>query len=49
MKKSLKSVERRVAVQLVVPRDCSLPLCVRLRYEPTDPGAVRAVFFADCD
>ncbi|WP_030340459.1 SsgA family sporulation/cell division regulator [Streptomyces sp. NRRL S-1022] len=49
MKKSLKAVERRVAVHLVVSQACSLPLCVRLRYEPTDPYVVRAVFFIDCD
>ncbi|MGJ5752348.1 hypothetical protein FB563_0439 [Streptomyces puniciscabiei] len=34
MKKSLKAVERRVVVQLVVSHACSLPLCVRLRHEP---------------
>ncbi|MET7778969.1 SsgA family sporulation/cell division regulator [Streptomyces mirabilis] len=49
MKKSLKTVERRIAVQLVVSHTYSLPLCVRLRWEPTDPYVVRAVFFADCD
>ncbi|MET7893551.1 SsgA family sporulation/cell division regulator [Streptomyces mirabilis] len=49
MKKSLKTVERRIAVQLVVSHTCSLPLCVRLRWEPTDPYVVHAVFFADCD
>ncbi|MGW7253821.1 SsgA family sporulation/cell division regulator [Streptomyces sp. NPDC054834] len=49
MKKSLKTVERRVAVQLVVSHDCSVPLCVRLRYEPTDPYVVHAVFLVDCD
>ncbi|MEU2165848.1 SsgA family sporulation/cell division regulator [Streptomyces chengbuensis] len=49
MKKSLKAIERRVAVQLVVSRDSSVPLCVRLRYEPTDPYVVRAAFFVDCD
>ncbi|MFF7755906.1 SsgA family sporulation/cell division regulator [Streptomyces sp. NPDC007971] len=49
MKKSLKTVERRVTVQLVVSRACSLPLRVRLRYEPTDPYVVHAVFFADGD
>ncbi|MFG3480298.1 SsgA family sporulation/cell division regulator [Streptomyces sp. NPDC047980] len=49
MKKSLKAIERRVAVQLVVSRDYSVPLCVRLRYEPTDPYVVRAAFFVDCD
>ncbi|MEU6668059.1 SsgA family sporulation/cell division regulator [Streptomyces sp. NPDC046727] len=42
-------MERRVAVQLVASRDYSVPLCVRLRYEPTDPYVVRAVFFVDCD
>ncbi|WP_432074127.1 SsgA family sporulation/cell division regulator [Streptomyces wuyuanensis] len=49
MKKSLKTVERRVAVQLVVSHVHSLPLCVRLRYEPADPYVVRAAFFVDCD
>ncbi|WP_405552082.1 SsgA family sporulation/cell division regulator [Streptomyces sp. NBC_01171] len=49
MKKSLKAVERRVAVQLVVTHTCSLPLCVRLRYEPADPYVVRAAFFVDCE
>ncbi|MGW3447678.1 SsgA family sporulation/cell division regulator [Streptomyces sp. NPDC001076] len=48
MKKSLKTVERQMAVHLVVSRDYSVPLCVRLRYEPTDPYVVRAVFFVDC-
>ncbi|MFE5035053.1 SsgA family sporulation/cell division regulator [Streptomyces sp. NPDC056683] len=49
MKKSLKTVERRMAVQLVVSRGCSVPLRVRLRYEPTDPYVVRAAFFVDGD
>ncbi|MFG2948465.1 SsgA family sporulation/cell division regulator [Streptomyces adustus] len=49
MKKSLKTVERRVTAQLVVSHAYTLPLCVRLRYEPTDPYVVHAVFFADCD
>ncbi|MGW7385031.1 SsgA family sporulation/cell division regulator [Streptomyces sp. NPDC054794] len=49
MKKSLKAVERQVSVQLVVSRAYSLPLCIRLRYEPTDPYVVRTVFFVDCD
>ncbi|MFF5138427.1 SsgA family sporulation/cell division regulator [Streptomyces sp. NPDC013157] len=48
MKKSLKTVERQMAVQLVVSRDRSVPLSVRLRYEPTDPYVVHAVFFVDC-
>ncbi|WP_406309609.1 hypothetical protein [Streptomyces sp. NBC_00623] len=33
-----------VAAQLVVTRDYSLPLCMRLRYEPSDPYVVRATF-----
>ncbi|MEV7979964.1 SsgA family sporulation/cell division regulator [Streptomyces sp. NPDC086519] len=49
MKKSSKAVERRVAVQLVVSHAYSLPLCVRLRYEPADPYVIRAAFFVDCD
>lgn len=49
MKKSLKVVERRVAVQLVVSHVYSLPLCVRLRYEPADPYVVRAAFFLHSD
>jgi hypothetical protein len=48
MKKSLEVVERQVAVQLVVSHVYSLPLCVRLRYEPADPYVVRAAFFVDC-
>ncbi|ANP50006.1 hypothetical protein J2Z21_001315 [Streptomyces griseochromogenes] len=48
MKKSLKAVERRMAVELVVSHAYSLPLCARLRYEPTDPYVVRAGFFVDC-
>ncbi|MFF3911752.1 SsgA family sporulation/cell division regulator [Streptomyces sp. NPDC001848] len=36
-------------MRLVVSRDYSLPLCMRLRYEPIDPYVVRAAFFtADC-
>lgn len=42
--KSLKTVVRAVAAQLVVSRDYSLPMRMRLCYEPTDPYAVRAVF-----
>lgn len=49
MKKSFKAVERRVAVQLVVSHNYSVPLCVRLRYEPTDPYVVRAALFVECD
>ncbi|WP_405886390.1 SsgA family sporulation/cell division regulator (plasmid) [Streptomyces sp. NBC_01136] len=38
-----------VAVQLVVSRDYSLSMCMRLRYEPSDPYVVRATFFAHSD
>ncbi|MGV9562515.1 SsgA family sporulation/cell division regulator [Streptomyces sp. NPDC003480] len=47
--KSLRVVVQRVAAQLVVSRDCSVPLSMRLRYEPTDPYVVRACFFTDTD
>ncbi|MFJ9732612.1 SsgA family sporulation/cell division regulator [Streptomyces sp. NPDC101171] len=46
---SLKDVVREVAVQLVVSRDYSLPLCMRLSYDPTDPYVVRAAFFVHGD
>ncbi|MGW4519214.1 SsgA family sporulation/cell division regulator [Streptomyces sp. NPDC004393] len=46
---SLKNVVQGVAVQLVISRCYSLPMCMRLRYEPTDPYVVRAVFFVDGD
>ncbi|MGW1620831.1 SsgA family sporulation/cell division regulator [Streptomyces sp. NPDC002172] len=47
--KSLKTVVRGVAAHLVVSRNYSLPMCMRLRYEPTDPYVVRAVFFVHGD
>ncbi|MER5795206.1 SsgA family sporulation/cell division regulator [Streptomyces sp. NPDC001980] len=47
--KSLKTVVRGVTAQLVVSRCYSLPMCMRLCYEPTDPYAVRAVFFVHGD
>ncbi|MER6265485.1 SsgA family sporulation/cell division regulator [Streptomyces sp. NPDC059688] len=47
--KSLKAVVREVAVQLVISRDYSMPLCMRLRYEPNDPYVVRAAFFIHGD
>ncbi|MER5537658.1 SsgA family sporulation/cell division regulator [Streptomyces mirabilis] len=46
---SLKTVMQRVAVQLVISRTYSLSMCMSLRYEPTDPYVVRAVFFTDTD
>ncbi|MFB7225700.1 SsgA family sporulation/cell division regulator [Streptomyces sp. NPDC056227] len=47
--KSLRIVVQEVAAQLVVSRDYSLPLCMRLRYEPSDPYVVRATFFTHSD
>jgi len=46
---SLKTVMQGVAVQLVISRTYSLSTCMSLRYEPTDPYVVRAVFFTDTD
>ncbi|MFG2951586.1 SsgA family sporulation/cell division regulator [Streptomyces adustus] len=46
---SVKSVTRKVTVQLVVARTCTLPLRLDLRYEPTDPYVVRAAFSTDTD
>ncbi|MFF7887513.1 SsgA family sporulation/cell division regulator [Streptomyces sp. NPDC020794] len=46
---SLKTVMQGVAVQLVISRTYSLPMCMSLRYEPADPYVVRAVFFTDTD
>ncbi|MFJ5530276.1 SsgA family sporulation/cell division regulator [Streptomyces sp. NPDC093261] len=44
--KSLRTVFRGLSVQLVVSDEMSLPMSLRLRYEPSDPYAVRAVFNA---
>ncbi|MER7834737.1 SsgA family sporulation/cell division regulator [Streptomyces sp. NPDC096040] len=44
--KSLRTMIRRLSVQLVVTHEMSLPMDMRLRYEPGDPYAVRAVFKA---
>ncbi|MFJ8098061.1 SsgA family sporulation/cell division regulator [Streptomyces griseofuscus] len=38
-----------MTAQLVVSRAYSLPLCMRLRYEPSDPYVVLAVFFTHSD
>ncbi|MFD7442498.1 SsgA family sporulation/cell division regulator [Streptomyces sp. NPDC059909] len=46
---SLKTLMQGVAVQLVISRTYSLPMCMSLRYEPTDPYVVRAAFFTDTD
>lgn len=45
--KSLRTVEQGVAAQLVVGCDYSLPVSMRLQYDPTDPYVVRAAFFVD--
>lgn len=42
--KSLRTVFRRLPVQLVLSHEMSLPMSMRLRYEPSDPYAVRAEF-----
>ncbi|MFC9075736.1 SsgA family sporulation/cell division regulator [Streptomyces sp. NPDC057062] len=42
---SLKTVVQGVAVRLVVSRDYLLSMCMRLRYEPTDPYVIHAAFF----
>ncbi|MFJ8021464.1 SsgA family sporulation/cell division regulator [Streptomyces sp. NPDC096311] len=47
--KSLRTVAQGVTAQLVVSRAYSLPLCMRLRYEPADPYVVHAVFFTHSD
>ncbi|MFE2578722.1 SsgA family sporulation/cell division regulator [Streptomyces sp. NPDC059378] len=46
---SVKTVIRRVAIQLVVARTYALPMRMSLRYEPTDPYVVRAAFSTDTD
>ncbi|MFD5540867.1 SsgA family sporulation/cell division regulator [Streptomyces sp. NPDC127079] len=46
---SLRTVVQGLTAQLVVSRAYSLPLCVRLRYEPADPYVVRATFFSHSD
>ncbi|MFF0049047.1 SsgA family sporulation/cell division regulator [Streptomyces sp. NPDC005498] len=47
--KSLRTVVQEMAAQLVVTRNYSIPLCMRLRYEPADPYVVRATFFTHSD
>ncbi|MCG7207236.1 SsgA family sporulation/cell division regulator [Streptomyces arenae] len=42
---SSRTVVRGLTARLVASRVCSLPLRMRLRYEPADPCAVRATFF----
>ncbi|MFF0291777.1 SsgA family sporulation/cell division regulator [Streptomyces sp. NPDC005262] len=40
---------QELSARLVVSHDYSLPMCMRLRYEPTDPYVIRADFFAHGD
>ncbi|MEU3305267.1 SsgA family sporulation/cell division regulator [Streptomyces sp. NPDC006678] len=44
--KSLRTVIQGLHVQLVVAHEMSLPVSMRLRYEPSDPYVVRAAFTA---
>ncbi|MGW3729613.1 SsgA family sporulation/cell division regulator [Streptomyces sp. NPDC000851] len=44
--KSSKAVTRELLVQLVVSPETSLPVSMRLRYEPSDPYVVHAAFTA---
>ncbi|MGW1887523.1 SsgA family sporulation/cell division regulator [Streptomyces sp. NPDC001970] len=44
--KSLRTVIQGLHVQLVVAHEMSLPVSVRLRYEPSDPYVIRAAFTA---
>ncbi|MEU2165057.1 SsgA family sporulation/cell division regulator [Streptomyces chengbuensis] len=45
--KSIGTVIRGLPVQLVVSQEMSLSMCMRLRYESSDPYAVRVAFTAD--
>ncbi|MFJ3276790.1 SsgA family sporulation/cell division regulator [Streptomyces sp. NPDC086776] len=45
--KSMRTVIHGLPVQLVVSHEMSLSMYMRLRYEPTDPYAVRAAFTLD--
>ncbi|MGX5185809.1 SsgA family sporulation/cell division regulator [Streptomyces avermitilis] len=44
--KSLRTEIQGLHVQLVVPHEISLPVSMKLRYEPSDPYVVRAAFTA---
>jgi hypothetical protein len=46
-KKSMRSVMQGLPVQLVVSEEMSLSMCMRLRYELSDPYAVRVAFTVD--
>ncbi|MET8421763.1 SsgA family sporulation/cell division regulator [Streptomyces sp. NPDC005134] len=45
--KSMRTVMHGLPVQLVVSHEMSLSMYMRLRYEPSDPYAVRAAFTLD--
>ncbi|MFF5279779.1 SsgA family sporulation/cell division regulator [Streptomyces sp. NPDC000133] len=45
--KSMRTVIRGLPVQLVISHEMSLSTYMRLRYEPSDPYAVRAAFTLD--
>ncbi|WP_330303413.1 MULTISPECIES: SsgA family sporulation/cell division regulator [unclassified Streptomyces] len=45
--KSMRTVMRGLPVQLVVSQEMSLPIRMRLRYELSDPYAVRVAFTVD--
>ncbi|MHA5055072.1 SsgA family sporulation/cell division regulator [Streptomyces sp. SD15] len=44
--KSLRTVIQGLQVHFIVPHEMSLPVSMRLRYEPSDPYVVRASFTA---
>ncbi|MEU8470602.1 SsgA family sporulation/cell division regulator [Streptomyces sp. NPDC029006] len=46
---SSRTVVQRVTAQLLGSHAYSLPLCMRVQYEPTDPYVVRAAFFPHSD
>ncbi|MEV4453475.1 MULTISPECIES: SsgA family sporulation/cell division regulator [Streptomyces] len=45
--KSMRTVMQGLPVQLVVSQEMSLSMCMRLRYELSDPYAVRVAFTVD--
>lgn len=44
---SMRTVTQGLPVQLVVSQEMSLSMCMRLRYELSDPYAVRVAFTVD--
>ena len=45
--KSMRTVMQGLPVQLVVSQEISLSMCMRLRYELSDPYAVGVAFTVD--